>query len=194
MEEQKQQMETDKKRRQADLELLAEVNALVPSLVQGYDYSRAIDMLTGTRLETADVRTALDGRIYLYTQSREFVRQLIADLGTNGWSGTISRREGGQMNGRITSNTTGSVVSVTLERGTLSIPFESLTPESLVEIAQAFGAQTTDSTDYYRRQETIAAFARLNGLLQLSTTIAAQLMEENRTFRTRWMKVMEAGI
>jgi hypothetical protein len=31
-------------------------------------------------------------------------------------------------------------------------------------------------------------------LIQLSATIAAQLMEENRTFRTRWMKVMEAGI
>ncbi|MBE2285949.1 MAG: serine/threonine protein kinase [Prosthecobacter sp.] len=194
MEEQRKQMETDKKRRQADLELLADVNALVPSLVQGYDYSRAIEMLTGTRLETADVRTALDGRIYLYTQSREFVRQLIADLAAKGWSGTISRREGGQMNGRITSNANGSLVSVTLDRGTLSIPFESLTPESLVEIAQGFGAQTTDSTDYYRRQETIAAFARLNGLLQLSTTIAAQLMEENRTFRSRWMKVMEAGI
>lgn len=194
MEAQQQQMEADKKHRQADLELLAEVNALVPSLVQGYDYSRAIEMLTGTRLETEDVRTALDGRIYLYTQSRDFVRQLSADLSVKGWTGTISRREGGQMTGRITSNTTGTQVNVALDRGTLSIPFESLTPESLVEIAQAFGAQITDSTDYYRRQETIAAFARLNGLIQLSTTIAAQLMEENRTFRTRWMKVMEAGI
>lgn len=194
MEEQKKQMEIDKKRRQTDLELLAEVNALVPSLVQGYDYSRAIEMLTGTRLETEDVRTALDGRIYLYTQSREFVRQLVADLGSKGWNGTISRREGGQMNGRVTCDAAGAHISITLERGTLSIPFESLTPESLVEMAQAFGTQTTDSTEYYRRQETIAAFARLNGLLQLSTTIAAQLMEENRTFRTRWMKVMEAGI
>jgi hypothetical protein len=73
-------MQEDKKRRQADLELLAEVNALVPSLVQGYDYSRAIDMLGGTRLETEDVRSALDGRLYLYTQSRDFIRQLTADL------------------------------------------------------------------------------------------------------------------
>ncbi len=85
-------------------------------------------------------------------------------------------------------------VSVTLERGTLSLPFESLTPECLVEIAQDFSAEVTDSTDYYRRQEIIASFARLNGLTQLSATIAAQLMEENRSFRSRWMKVMEAGI
>ncbi len=194
VEQQQRQMLADKKHRQADLELLAEVNALVPSLVQGYDYSRAIEMLGGTHLETADVRSALDGRLYLYTQSRDFVRQLTADLSTKGWTGTISRREGGQMSGRITCNTDGSTVSVTLDRGTLSLPFESLTPETLVEIAQAFGTQTTDSTDYYRRQENTAAFARLNGLAQLSATIAAQLMEENRSFRTRWMKVMEAGI
>jgi hypothetical protein len=72
VEEQQQQMQEDKKRRQADLELLGEVNALVPSLVQGYDYTRVIDMLSGTRLETADVRNALDGRLYLYTQARDF--------------------------------------------------------------------------------------------------------------------------
>ncbi|MCB1276647.1 serine/threonine-protein kinase [Prosthecobacter sp.] len=194
VEEQERQMEEDKKRRKADLELLADVNSLVPSLVQGYDYSRAIDMLGGTRLETADVRNALDGRLYVYTQARDFVRQVMIDLNRNGWNGTISRREGGQMTGRVTCSTDGTVVSVTLERGTLSLPFESLTPESLVEIAQSFASQTTDSTDYYHRQEIIASFARLNGLTQLSATIAAQLMEENSSFRARWMKVMAAGI
>ncbi|OYW77172.1 MAG: hypothetical protein B7Z37_05320 [Verrucomicrobia bacterium 12-59-8] len=194
LEDQQRQMEDDKKRRQSDLELLAEVSALVPSLVQGYDYTRAIDLLTGTRLETADVRTALDGRLYLYTQSRDFIRQLTTDLATKGWTGTITRREGGQLTGRITSNPAGTQISVTLDRGTLTLPFDSLTPESLVEIAQSLGAQTTDSTDYYRRQENTAAFARLTGLTQLSTTIAAQLMEENATFRMRWMKVMAAGI
>lgn len=194
LQQQQRQIEEDKKHRQADLEILAEVNALVPSLVQGYDYTRAIDMLTGTRLQTADVRTALDGRLYLYTQSRDFIRQLTADLSTQGWTGTITRREGGQLTGRITCDPTGTTVSVILDRGTLSLPLANLTPESLVEIAQSLGTQVTDSTDYYRRQENTAAFARLNGLLQLSTTIAAQLMEENAPFRTRWMKVMAAGI
>jgi hypothetical protein len=194
LEQQQQQMEADKKRRQADLTLLGEVNALVPSLVQGYDYSRAIDLLGGTRLETEDVRSALDGRLYLHTQSRDFIRQITADLASKSWNGTITRREGGQMTGRIACTADGATVNVTLERGTLSIPFESLTPECLVEIAQFFSAEVTDSTDYYRRQEVIASFARLNGLTQLSATIAAQLMEENRSFRARWTKVMEAGI
>lgn len=194
LEEQEHQRVEDQKRRKEDLELLAEVNALVPSLVQGYDYTRAIDMLSGTRLETSDVRLSLDSRIYLYTQSRDFVRQAASDLATKGWTGTVTRREGGQLTGRITAGADGTTVNVALERGTISLPFDSLTPESLVEIAQAFNAQTTDSTDFYRRQEVIAAFARLNGLTQLSATIAAQLMEENRSFRTRWIKVMETGI
>ncbi len=194
LEDQQRQMELDKKHRISDLELLAEVNALVPSLVQGYDYTRAIDMLTSTRLQTADVRTALDGRLYLYTQSRDFIRQLTTDLITKGWTGTITRREGGQLTGRITCNPAGTQINILLDRGTLTLPFESLTPETLVEIAQALGTQVTDSTEYYRRQENTAAFARLNGLMQLSTTIAAQLMEENSSFRTRWMKVMAAGI
>lgn len=194
LEQQQQQMEADKKHRQSDLALIGEVNALVPSLVQGYDYSRAIDLLGGTRLETDDVRNALDGRLYLHTQSRDFIHQIITDLAAKSWNGTITRREGGHITGRIACTADGATVSVTLERGTLSLPFESLTPECLVEIAQAFSAEVTDSTDYYRRQEIIASFARLNGLTQLSATIAAQLMEENRSFRSRWMKVMEAGI
>ena len=94
IEEQQKQMEADKKRRQADLEVLTEVTTMVPALVQGYDYSRAIDLLRGTRLETTDVRNALDGRLYLYTQSSDFVRQVTADLMSRGWNGTISRREG----------------------------------------------------------------------------------------------------
>ncbi|MGV3659211.1 MAG: serine/threonine-protein kinase [Prosthecobacter sp.] len=194
LEEQERRIVEDEKHRKADLELLAEVNALVPSLVQGYDYTRAIDLLNGTRLQTDDVRLSLDSRVYLYTQSRDFVRQASADLAGKGWTGTVTRREGGQLTGRITCGADGTTVNVVLDRGTISLPFDSLTPESLVEIAQAFNAQTTDSTDFYRRQEIIAAFARLNGLTQLSATIAAQLMEENRSFRTRWMKVMETGI
>ena len=194
IEEQQKQMEVDKKRRQVDLEVLTEVTAMVPALVQGYDYTRAIDLLRGTHLETTDVRNALDGRLYLYTQSSDFVRQVASDLMNKGWNGTITRREGGQITGRVATTPDGNTVTITLDRGTISLPFNSLTTECLIEIAQAFASQTTDSTDYYRRQEIIASFARLNGLTQLSTTIAAQLMEENRPFRSRWMKVMEAGI
>jgi hypothetical protein len=61
-------------------------------------------------------------------------------------------------------------------------------------MAQGFTMQITDSNDYYHRLELAATFARSAGLDRLSITLAAQLMEENRPFRSRWMKVMEAGI
>ena len=64
----------------------------------------------------------------------------------------------------------------------------------VIGIAVVFVNSLTSSRMKTVRQENTAAFARLNGLAQLSATIAAQLMEENRSFRTRWMKVMEAGI
>ena len=85
-------------------------------------------------------------------------------------------------------------LQIKVDGGTLTIPFDSIAPQSLIEMAQSFTTQITDSTEYYNRQELAAVFARAAGLDQLSTTLAAQLMEENRPFRSRWMKVMEAGI
>ncbi|MCW0220579.1 MAG: hypothetical protein OJI67_19790, partial [Prosthecobacter sp.] len=81
--------------------------------------------------------------------------------------------------------------SINLERGAITIPLDTLAPETLLDAAQSFADQVTDSTDYYTRQERIAVFARVTGLHNLSATVAAQLMEENRSFRTRWMKVVQ---
>jgi hypothetical protein len=64
-----------------------------------------------------------------------------------------------------------------------------LIPQTLLDAAQFYADKTSDSTEYYERQERIAAFARVAGLPSLSATVAAQLMEENRSFRSRWMKV-----
>jgi hypothetical protein len=86
------------------------------------------------------------------------------------------------------------VLTLQVEGGTLSVALDSLSPESLIDLARQFLEPVTDSADYYRRQELTAAFARASGLTELSTLIAAQLMEENRPFRERWRKVMEAGI
>ena len=83
-----------------------------------------------------------------------------------------------------------SVDRITVERGAATMPTAQLSPETLVEIAQSRVAEVTDSTDYYRRQELIAVFARLNGLQAVSAAVAASLMEENRDFRMRWLKVL----
>ncbi|MFM2166636.1 MAG: hypothetical protein RIS79_1007 [Verrucomicrobiota bacterium] len=194
LDEQTRQRREEDTRRKADLAQLAEVNALLPSLVHGFDYSRAIDLLTGLRFETTDVRTAVEGRLYLYTSAREFTRQLQLDLISKGWTGTITQSSGVSLTGGVSLAAGSSDLQIKVEGGTITIPFDSIAPQSLIEMAQGFTMQITDSNDYYHRLELAATFARSAGLDRLSITLAAQLMEENRPFRSRWMKVMEAGI
>ncbi|MBL9130325.1 MAG: protein kinase [Verrucomicrobiaceae bacterium] len=194
-EEQKTTRPRDETRRQADLAQLAELNQLIPALVHGYDYSRVIALLADSQFDTPDVRTALDGRQTLYTSAREFIRTLQQDLAAKGWSGQIHRREGGSLTGAVSfSSTDPAHLQVKVDGGTVSIDLDSVSPQSLVEIAQSFTAQVTDSTEYYHRQGLAAFFARASGLVQFSDTLAAQLMEENRPFRARWTKITEAGI
>lgn len=193
MEEQTKRMAEEKVRRAADLEQLTEVSELIPALVRGYDFTPAVDLLTGMHFQAADVRTAHEGRLYLYTGARDFMEKLRADLATGTWQGSLTQRGGGTLTGRI-SGITEDMITLAVDGGTLRVALDSLTPEALVSIAQHFITTTTDSTEHYRRQELCAAFARAAGLTELSTTLAAQLMEENRPFRSRWMKVMEAGI
>jgi hypothetical protein len=40
----------------------------------------------------------------------------------------------------------------------------------------------------------MVAFAKLTGQEDAATNLAAVLMEENREFRSRWMKVLLGGI
>jgi hypothetical protein len=77
------------------------------------------------------------------------------------------------------------------ERGTILVPLSDLAAQTLLDAARHFTEQVSDSTEYYQRQEETAAFARVFGLHELSAMVAAQLMEENRGFRERWIRVVE---
>ncbi len=176
--------------RQRELIQLEDQTAALPALVSGYDFSRAIDSLRDMRFESPEVQAALEGKRYLYDQAQTFLNQLFRDISAKGYKGTVTRREGAPLEGQVTAGDL-SNLTVTLDRGALTIPLDTVTPDCLIDMAIAFNNQITDSTDYYRRQEMIAVFARVSGLQTLSLTVAAQLMEENRDFRTRWMKVTQ---
>lgn len=187
-EREKVRLAEEKKVRQAELAQLAEATATLPSLVQGYDFSRVVAVLREMRFESAEVQSALEGRRYLYEQAQAFMDTLAKDVSTKGYTGRLHRIQASTLDGRATAMDPEKIV-LSLERGNLAIPTSSLTPETLLDMAQSFTADVTDSTEYYQRQEAIAAFARVAGLHSLSATVAAQLMEENRSFRLRWMKV-----
>lgn len=179
-------------RRRREVDQLHEIATNLPSLVQGYDFSGAIQMLAELSFESPEVQSSLEGKRYLYTKSQEFVTQILADINTRGYKGPLTRRQSGTLDVVVNSADL-KQVKLSIDRGSLTMPFDAIDPESLLDMANAFCAQITDSTDYYRRHELMAAFARVEGLHD-AATIAAQLMEENREFRNRWMQVLQGGI
>ena len=184
----KQDLTAENLHRQRELSQWEEITATLPSLVDGYDYSRITEMLQGMRFDSAEVQSALEGKRYLYEQTEAFLKQFYSDIAAQGYTGRLIRRDGSTLEGRVTAANLNSV-QISLDRGVITLPLDSLSPQTLLDAAQFFTSQTTDSQDFYQRQEQIAAFARVAGLQSFSATVAAQLMEENRSFRSRWMKV-----
>jgi hypothetical protein len=189
IEQQRQQLTEQRTLRQRELAQLEEILATLPALIQGYDYSRVVQVLRDVRFESPEVQAALEGQRYLYEETMGFLHQLFADIAKSGYQGKIYRREGSPLEGKITAADL-EKVTISLERGLVTVPLDTVLPETLLDAMHHFAQQTTDSTDYYLRQERIAVFARVSGLQSLSATVAAQLMEENRGFRLRWMKVL----
>lgn len=190
MEQKKQQMSAGRALRERELEQWHEILSTIPSLIDGYDYSRVTSMLRDMLFESAEVQVALDGQRYLHNQATSFLNRLFEDLTTHGgYRGALQRVNGSRIEGVLTSANL-ETATITVERGTVPLALAEISARSLLDAAQFFASQVTDSTEYYQRQEEIAAFARVAGLQNLSATVAAQLMEENRSFRQRWMKVV----
>ena len=192
-EDQKGRMAEAKELRERELAQLGEVVEALPALIQGYDYSRAVAVLDEMHFETPEVQAAVDGRRYLFAEAAAFMEQIFADVRMSPYGGDLTQQSGPRITGKVMEASLG-MVRVSIDRGEIDLPTDSLTPESLIEMAQHYLSQITDSTDYYTRQERLAVFARVNGLQSLSAVVAARLMEENRGFRTRWMKVLQGGI
>jgi hypothetical protein len=85
-------------------------------------------------------------------------------------------------------------IRLRMGRGEVTLPFASLSPENLREMAESLKRGMSDSTEVYRREELMASFAKIMGLEDQAAAISTVLMEENRAFRARWMKVLQGGI
>jgi len=189
MADHKNELEEQDARRKRELEQLQDLTELLPSLVHGQDYSRAVDVLESMSFQSQEVKGALEAKTYLYSQARAFIELLGRDVAAKPWRGTVRRVDGATVQGSV-SAVTGSELTLTLDRGAVSVSRSVVAPETLVEMAMAYLAGVTDSTEYYRRQELTAVFARVAGLNAAAAMIAAPLMEENREFRMRWLKVL----
>lgn len=178
--------------RQRELAQLGELNNSLPALVRGYDYSHALELLQSMKFETPEVQNVIANKLYLWTKAKEFMDVLKSDVAGRGYSGTLTRRSGLPLQGRLT-RLEFDQATISLERGQFTIPTDSLTPETLIAIAQSMAETISDSTDFYNRLEMIVVFAKMQGLDQISNMVANQLMEENRAFRQRWARVEQSG-
>ena len=181
-----------KELRQRELTQLNDMVSDLPALVHGYDFSHAAAFLKDIHFEAPEVQNAMVNKRYLWTNADEFMQQLIADVNTKHFAGAIPRRNGTPINGRITKMDY-TKATIAMERGEVTVPTDTLPPEFLISMAQKFVEAITDSTDFYHRQEMIVVFAKLQGLDEMSNAVAEQLMQENRSFRQRWMHVAQTG-
>jgi tRNA A-37 threonylcarbamoyl transferase component Bud32 len=169
---------------------LEELLQLLPSLRQGYDFSNILAILTETQFQSLEVQSTLEGRRYLYQNAQKFIETLSKDIATQAWRGKIHRSDGSIIESAQITALSPTSTTLSFERGTSSLPTESISPETLIDIATAFTNLVTDSADYYQRLEQTACFARITDLPSISSALAASLMEENRAFRTRWLKAL----
>ncbi len=189
-----QQLQHFKEVRERELTQFSDLNATLPALVRGYDFSRAVDVLKGIQFEAPEVQSALTNRLYLWSKAQEFMNQLITDVNSTGYTGNVMRKSATPLQGRVSKMSFASVtVALPLQRGEIVLPLDALSADTLVAMEQSFCQRISDSTEYYRRQELIAVFAKMEGLDQMAHTVAAQLMEENRAFRQRWTRVEQSG-
>jgi tRNA A-37 threonylcarbamoyl transferase component Bud32 len=180
-------------RRTRELKQFTELAESLPAIVRGYSYGSAVEVLQQMKFESPEVKTALEGRLYLYKNATAFMDQLFADLSQRGWSGLLKRRESSALTGTV-RYASYAELRIQLERGEVSIPLVTVPPEMLLEMAESLKTDVSDSTEVYRREEIMAAFAKINGLDEEAAAISTVLMEENRGFRVRWMKVLQGGI
>lgn len=179
--------------RERELSQYADMVESLPAMVRGYDCSAAVQLLNSVKFETPEVQTALANKRYLWTTAREFMQTLMADIKAQGFTGTVPRKSSMPLQqGRISAMSY-ELTTVTMDRGQFSIPTDSITAEGLIAMAQAFDEKISDSTEFYRRQELIAIFAKMQGLDQMAEAVATQLMEENKAFRQRWALVEQTG-
>ncbi|MCE9519655.1 MAG: hypothetical protein K8R87_08905, partial [Verrucomicrobia bacterium] len=191
-EDQGRMVERQNETRQRELAQFSELLSSLPALTSNYDFGRVVELLKETRFESPEVQGAVANKLYLWSRAQDFIDQLAEDVNKTGFTGSVARRSGAPLQGRLSkmdrSNTT-----LTLPRGELIVPTDTISPDTLISMAQGFCLTIRDSTEYYRRQEMIAVFAKLQGLDNMASTVAAQLMEENRAFRQRWTLVEQSG-
>ena len=172
---------------------------------QGYRFGAATEDLEQAlvHFESAAIKEAAGYHLYLWKSAEAFVAQLLEDLNSELYKKVLevpdqAGEEGVDQAGEeaVPLGLRGEIIEANRESLTLKlefgegrIAFGEIPPEKLLQIAMRIANLTRDSNQHYRRRELLVAFAHLT-LPEASETYAQELMQENRAFRERWIRVM----
>jgi len=179
--------------REEELEELISLVEALDEYGDEYRFSEATDILANVSFKSPEVRSSIDDQIYLWEGADQFLDQLVTDLVDIGYTGPIpGAAEGSTLTGTVIEANRDEIL-IQLETGQTRVSIDRLRPTVLLSLGWYFIGQIRDSTDYYRRLELMVAFAERTHQEKYTKTLSSQLMEENRAFRVRWMRVIESS-
>lgn len=186
-EEERQRLEEVTRR---ELEMLATLNDSLEQYRLSMNFPAAVAALENARFESPEARAARMDRLYLWTSAEQFVVRLLDDLANAPHSGSFQRRDAPPIQGQLVA-TDRNEWYIRVSSGEITVPFKDLDPRWLIRLARQKAEATSDSTEYYQRQEWIVSFAHVTQQMDVAEQLAASLMLENRSFRERWQRVLE---
>ncbi len=173
-----------------ELAMMAELAESLDLHRDDMNFAAAVRALEAANFESPEARAARRDRLYLWTSAEQFVVHLLDDLANEPIEGAFRRRSAPPVQGKLTVAERHQW-QIEVASGEISIPFRDLDPRWLINLALEQAEQVDDSTEYYQRQEWIVNFAHVTGQQDLCEHLATNLMAENRSFRERWLKVIE---
>lgn len=173
-----------------ELAMLADLAESLDQHRDDMNFAAAVRALESASFESPEARAARRDRLYLWTSAEQFVVHLLDDLANDPIEGAFRRRNASAVQGKLTVAERHQW-HIEVASGEVTIPFRDLDPRWLISLALEQAEQISDSTEHYQRQEWIVNFAHVTGQQDLCDQLASTLMAENRSFRERWLKVIE---
>ena len=158
----------------------------------GYRFQEAADLLKRLELTTGGAKQKRDDLVYLWQSAEDFLRQIGEDLNQRAMAGPVERPALPSLGGPIVR---ASREKWTVRTGATeqTVDVASVPPAHLISMAEWVVDQTADSDAYYRRRESIVAFARVCELPDYARVAAEALTRESRSFRERWARLAQSN-
>ncbi len=183
----REQAQSDQTALEAALEKIAPLRA-------AGKYALGVETLRELDVQSPFVKEKLEAHLFLWEAADEFLTLLAADIKQHGFTGTLERTPPlPAVAGATIVRASRDKWLVRAGRVETTLDLTATTPAFLISLASAFAEKTADSDAYYRRRETLVAYAEMNGLSDFARLAGERLARESGTFRAHWKRLAGEG-